>query len=113
MVAYLRKKDSSRLAYLNLYPLYANEKQLGISLDQIDRRKIKYPIHLHGVSSENKTILLYLEHLRQFVSIIKPDLISYDHYHLFANGDGQQYFLNLALISQVAKEARVPFMNII
>jgi hypothetical protein len=113
LIAYLRKKDPSRLAYLNLLPIYANEQQLGVSLNEVDRKKIKYPMHLHGVGSDDKAIVLYLDHLRKFVSIVKPNLISYDHYHLFSNGDGQKYFLNLALISQVSKEARVPFMNII
>ncbi len=113
LVAYLRKKDPSRLAYVNLLPIYANEQQLGVSLNQVDRKKIKYPMHLHGVDSDDKAIVVYLDHLRKFVNTVKPDLISYDHYHLFSNGDGKRYFLNLALISQVSKEARVPFMNII
>jgi hypothetical protein len=113
LVAYLHEKDPARLAYINLLPIYASETQLGVSSNTLDRGKIKYPAHLHGVSLDDKSILVYLEHLRRFITTVKPDLISYDHYHLFENGDGQQYFLNLALISQVAQEARIPFMNVI
>jgi len=40
-------------------------------------------------------------------------LISYDHYHFLKSGDGDQYFLNLALIREAALEARKPFLNII
>jgi hypothetical protein len=111
LVAYLHKKDPARLAYINLLPIYASETQLGILSNTFDKTKIKYPAHLHGVGLEDKNILVYLEHLRRFITIVKPDLISYDHYNLFESGDGQQYFLNLALISQVAKEAKIPFMN--
>jgi hypothetical protein len=113
LVDYLHKKDPSRLAYINLLPTYASEIQLGVSADSSNSTKVKYPRQLHGIGLNNKTVLAYLKHLRQFVSTVKPDLISYDHYHLFKNGDSQQYFLNLALISQVARESNLPFMNII
>jgi hypothetical protein len=55
----------------------------------------------------------YREHLRQFVQEVKPDLISYDHYHFLKNSDGGQYFLNLALVRMAAQKAGVPFQNII
>jgi hypothetical protein len=113
LFAYLHKKDPARLAYINLFPTYANQTQLGISENQVDKTKIKYPTYLHGIGSNNKTVLLYLEHLRQFITVVKPDLISYDHYHLWKDRDSEQYFLNLALISQASKEANIPFMNVI
>ncbi len=31
LVAYLRQRDPAHLAYINLYPTYANETQLGVS----------------------------------------------------------------------------------
>jgi hypothetical protein len=113
LIAYLGRKDPGKLAYINLFPIYAIETQLGVSSNTLDKTKIKYPAHLHGVGLEEKNILVYLEYLRRFIATVKPDLISYDHYHLLESGDTKQYFLNLALISQVAKEAKLPFMNII
>ena len=93
LVAYLRERDPAHLAYLNLFPTYANNDQLGTKGD---------------------TVTAYREHLRQYVDVVKPALISYDHYHFTAGGgDGGQYFLNLALIRQAAQEARVPFLNIV
>jgi len=92
-VAYLRQRDPAHLAYINLYPTYANNEQLG---------------------TQGDTVTAYKEHLRQYLEVVKPALISYDHYHFTASGgDGAQYFLNLALIRQAAQQAGVPFLNIV
>lgn len=92
LVAYLRERDPAHLAYINLFPTYANNDQLGTKGD---------------------VVTAYREHLRQYVEVVKPELISYDHYHFFKDRDGEQYFLNLALIRQAALDAHVPFLNII
>ena len=92
LVAYLRERDPAHMAYINLFPTYANNTQLGTTGD---------------------TVTAYREHLRQYVEVVKPALISYDHYHFFKARDGDQYFLNLAMIRQAALEAGVPFLNII
>ncbi len=92
LVAYLREKDPARMAYINLFPTYATNEQLGNTGD---------------------VVTAYTEHLRQFVDIVRPDLISYDHYHFTAKGDNGQYFLNLALIREAALKAGVPFLNIV
>jgi hypothetical protein len=75
LVAYLRKKDPGRLAYINLLPTYASEEQLGVSVSQIDRMRIRYPTNLHGIGADNRTVTAYLEHLKQFVDTVKPDLV--------------------------------------
>lgn len=118
LVAYLRERDPAHLAYINLYPTYANEQQLGVSADAADRAKVGYPTDFAGVDTSDKTVLRYREHLKQFVAIVDPDLISYDHYHFLkdTNGlprDGKQYFLNLGLIRLMALESGKPFLNII
>jgi hypothetical protein len=113
LVAYLRKRDPAHLAYINLYPTYANEAQLGVTADAAQRAKVGYPQNFAGVGTNDKTVLAYREHLKKFVEIVKPDLISYDHYHFMKNSDGKQYFLNLALIRDAALEAGKPFLNII
>lgn len=118
LVAYLRERDPAHLAYINLFPTYANEQQLGVSADAAERAKVGYPTDFAGVDTSDKTVLRYREHLKQFVAMVDPDLISYDHYHFLkdANGlpnDGKQYFLNLGLIRLAALEAGKPFLNII
>jgi hypothetical protein len=92
LVAYLRQRDPGRLAYINLFPTYANNQQLGTKGD---------------------TVTAYREHLRLYVEQVKPALISYDHYHYAKNGDNGQYFLNLAMIRETALQAGVPFLNIV
>jgi hypothetical protein len=92
LVAYLRQRDPAHLAYINLFPTYANNKQLGTAGD---------------------TRTAYREHLRQYVEIVDPALISYDHYQFANNGDTGGYFLNLAMIRRAAQEAGVPFLNIV
>ena len=113
LVAYLRERDPAHLAYINLFPTYANEAQLGLSADAAERAKVGYPQNFAGVGANDKTVLAYREHLKRFVETVKPDLLSYDHYHFMKEADGAQYFLNLALIRDMAIEADKPFLNII
>ena len=113
IVSYLRKRDPAHLAYINLFPTYASEQQLQVSADAAERAKVGYPTDSAGVNADDKTVLRYREHLKRFVEIVKPDLISYDHYHFLKNSDGVQYFLNLALIRLAALESGKPFLNII
>jgi hypothetical protein len=92
LVAYLREHDPQHLAYINLFPTYATNEQLGTQGDVVGA---------------------YQEHLRRYVEQVKPALISYDHYQFKLQGDGDQYFLNLALIRRAAQDAKVPFLNIV
>jgi hypothetical protein len=92
LVAWLRQRDPAHLAYINLFPTYATNEQLG---------------------NRGDTVTAYEAHLRQYVDTVKPGLISYDHYQFTANGDSSQYFLNLGLIRQAAQEANLPFLNIV
>lgn len=87
VVNYLREKDPTRLSYINLFPTYANEEQLGTPT--------------------------YENHLEQFIDTIKPELLSYDHYHFFNGRDGGGYFTNLGLIRKWALKYDIPFCNII
>jgi hypothetical protein len=92
MKDYLQSKDPTRLVYVNLYPIYANNKQLGTT---------------------GEPLAAYREYLRQFVKTCRPQLLSYDHYHFAVEGDRDQFFLNLAEIRQAALDADIPFMAIV
>jgi hypothetical protein len=92
LVAYLRERDPAHLAYINLFPTYASNEQLGTMGDKITA---------------------YKGHLRQYIDVVKPSLVSYDHYQLAKGGDSPDYFLNLMMIRRTALEARVPFLNIV
>jgi hypothetical protein len=92
LVVHLRERDPAHLAYINLFPTYANNEQLG---------------------TKGNTVTAYREHLRQFIETVRPGLVSYDHYQFGTNGDSKQYFLNLAIIRRAAQEAGLPFLNIV
>ncbi len=92
LVAYLRQRDPAHLAYINLFPTYATNQQLGTKGD---------------------VVAAYREYLRCYVEQVKPGLISYDHYQFRLKGDSDQYFLNLAMIRRAAQEAGLPFLNIV
>jgi len=92
LIAYLRERDPAHLAYINLFPTYASNEQLG---------------------TQGDVVTAYREHLRRYVEQVKPALISYDHYQLRLKDDSDQYFLNLALIRRAAQDAGVPFLNIV
>ncbi len=92
LVAYLRQHDPLHLAYINLFPTYATNQQLG---------------------TEGDIVTAYKEYLHRYTEQVKPSLISYDHYQFKLKGDGDQYFLNLAMIRHAAQGAEVPFLNIV
>jgi hypothetical protein len=92
LVAYLRERDPAHMAYINLFPTYATNEQLG---------------------TQGDAIAAYKEYLRQYITVVKPALVSYDHYQFAAGGDNPDYFLNLMLIRRAALDARVPLLNIV
>ena len=92
LVAHVRERDPGHLGFINLNPTYANNTQLG---------------------TKGNTVEAYAEHLRQYVKIVQPTLLSYDHYQFMNSGDNPGYFLNLAMIREQSLAAGLPFMNIV
>jgi hypothetical protein len=92
LVAYLREKDPAHLAYINLFPTYADNDQLG---------------------TKGTTVAAYQEYLNQFLKTVKPQLLSYDHYQFAIHSDLPDYFLNLAIMRRTALKAGIPFLNIV
>ncbi len=86
-VAHLRTLDPNRMTYINLFPNYASNGQLGTN----------------G----------YQQYLSQYMSTVHPSLLSYDHYQFYTNRDAPDYFKNLAIISHTAKQGGIPFLNIV
>ena len=85
--AYLLKKDPAHLPYINLYPNYVAPHGIG------------------GVS--------YPQHVEDYLSTVKPKLLSYDHYALVGDGERAEYFDNLEVIRAGALKHGIPWMNII
>lgn len=92
LAAHLRKLDPERTTYINLFPTYASYAHTGI---------------------QGEMVPAYKEYLTKFSEAVKPDLLSYDHYHFGVDNDQDQYFLNLNMMRKHGLETGVPFMNII
>ena len=72
---YLLKHDPKRLPIVNLLPIYVDEKYIGMTYD---------------------------DYLEKFCSIVKPKLLCYDHYALFAGVERESYFANMETIRRHA-----------
>lgn len=86
--AAFRKADPDSLAYINLFPNYASPGQMGVPT--------------------------YDDYLNEFVNLVKPRFISYDHYALMDDGSLRGgYFQNLEAVRKAALRADLPFWNIV
>lgn len=88
IVLAFKKYDPERTTMINLYPTYANDEQLGTQ----------------G----------YQAYLDQFVDIVAPHYLSYDHYHFLKDGSARYgYFMNLEYVRDKALESDLDPMQII
>lgn len=84
----VRELAPGKWPYINLFPNYANEEQLG-----------------------TKT---YEEHLARFIEICQPPILSYDHYALMEDGSLRKgYWENLESMRAASSRNRLPFWNIV
>lgn len=113
LAKYLKARDPEHLVYINLFPSYASKEQLGVLLKERPKGPVGFPDNFAGIGTNKETIIAYNEHLKQYLEQIKPELISYDNYNFLKDSDGEQYFLNLELIRSAARNAGVPFLNIV
>ncbi|MCC7491739.1 MAG: hypothetical protein IT204_05305 [Fimbriimonadaceae bacterium] len=83
IVAELQRLDPTHLAYINLFPTYASQEQLGTRS--------------------------YREHLAAYLELVQPAVLSYDHYALLDSGeDRADYYENLALVREAALARGIP-----
>jgi len=85
--ARLRKRGSKHLHYINVFPCYASPKQLGTPT--------------------------YDEYIKKYMKMVRPSVLSYDHYALKKKSDQPDYFENLSIIRKYALKNNVPAWNII
>ena len=80
----LERQDPAHLPYINLFPTYANVKQLGTPT--------------------------YEDHLTRFMRITTPRVISYDHYALLKNGGTRpDYYENMELVRAQSMRTGIPW----
>jgi len=77
-----------RIPYINLYPNYASQGQLGTES--------------------------YWKYIEDYVTIVNPPIISYDHYALMENEPLREgYFDNLEVIRRASIKYNRPFWNVV
>jgi len=79
----IRAVDDNHFCYLNLFPDYATEKQLG-----------------------TKT---YKEHVDLFIQEVPIQILSFDHYPVIGDSLRANWYENLEIISEAARKAKKPF----
>ena len=84
--AYLAEKDPAHPVYVNLYPNYCPQ---------------------HGLGTAN-----YDEYIQQWLQIVKPAILSYDHYHFRNKFDQPGFFANLHTVRRESLKSGVPFWQI-
>jgi len=78
IVARLRALDPDHPAYINLFPTYANETQLGTPT--------------------------YEEHVARYLDTVHPPFLSFDHYPVMKTGLRADYYRNLEIVRRMAME---------
>lgn len=72
----IKRIDPERDTLINLFPIYASEKQLGTST--------------------------YQQYLDNFIETVKPAYLSYDHYHFRKTQNRKDFFENLEIVRDTA-----------
>lgn len=95
VVAALHKLDPDHLVYINLFPNYAGTN-LAASPSQLNTDT-------------------YDQYLDRFVKTVKPDVLSWDHYHFLTNGDRPGFLGNLFSGQRAATSTQpaTPFWQIV
>jgi hypothetical protein len=84
----LREFAPGKLAYMNCFPNYAENWQLGTTN--------------------------YIDYLEQFINTVHPAFLSYDNYSIMDDGSLKDvYWSNLEQMREVAKKHELPFWNTI
>lgn len=80
---YLKEHDPDHFSYINLFPNYAREWQLGLSS--------------------------YKEYVEKYMETVRPEFISYDHYPILNTGMRSEFYPNLEIIREAALRYDTPF----
>ena len=88
VVAELHRLDPGRVVFINLLPNYATT-DLTANPSQLNT-------------------LTYAQYLNRFMEVVKPDLLSWDHYAMLKDGDRPGFLSNLAAGQRAAASTQPP-----
>jgi len=83
IVKKIQAADAQHGCYINLFPNYANEAQLGCAT--------------------------YREHVDRFVAEVPVRFLSFDHYPIVGDSLRPEWYENLEIIAKAARDAKKPF----
>ena len=83
IVAGLKAADPTHPSYINLFPTYANEQQLGTPT--------------------------YEGHVTRYLDTVRPPFVSYDNYPVMKDGFRKDYYRNLEIIRRMAMDKGLDF----
>jgi hypothetical protein len=100
LVKFIRDRDPKHFSFVNMLAVHAVPG---------------YAVPYQPGVDPSKT---YNQFLKDYIEEVKPDLLSYDYYNFMRKPNGEaedhgMYFVNLSLVRDVARAARIPFCNII
>ena len=98
----VRARDPAHALWINLFPTYANNKQLGIGGAGDEPKRMGFL---------GDRLSSYWEYVRLFCETYRPRLLTYDHYQFKANGDSHNYFMNLGIARLNAAAHGIPLWN--
>ena len=87
LVKKVQSVDTVHPCYINLFPTYASQKQLGTAT--------------------------YQEHVDQFIKTVPVPFISFDHYPIREDSVHADWYENMEIIAQAAKKAGKPFWTVV
>ena len=87
VVSYLKEKDPTRLAYINIFGNTAEAWQM----DAFD----------------------YYDYVYRFLCEVKPEMLSYDDYVFYTDHDDRFYYDNMEVVRNLAQRFDVPYTTII
>jgi hypothetical protein len=111
---YIKQIDPNHPGYINILPVYAAAKTLGVESPLSLNDPDWYSESLYASNPNSITIGNYNAYLKSYIEKVFPKLISYDNYNFNKKGkDRPDYFLNLALVRNAAVKTGIPFLNIV
>lgn len=85
--AMLKKAAPGKWSYVNLFPTYASQSQLGAGS--------------------------YEQYVEEYIRLVHPPFLSYDNYSLRDGRMGDAFYTNLEIIRRLSLQAGIPFWNVV
>lgn len=113
----LRALVGDKIIMMNLFPLACGAETLG--MDPALDSEIENPNDPYETTCSNR---IYKEHVKQFLDVYKPDLLSYDYYAIIERCETDDEFMrrinygllkNMSIFAADSRERGIPFWSVL